>query len=131
MAEQTVELEPGQSEVVSFTAVPSVAKTYQVSADGLSGSFKAIPPTTATISGYVWDYRSWPYKTLPIMNAKVTVGFVSSYTDKYGKYEIANIPLGIYTITIEAAGYETNIVPSAALNEARTYSHSVYLNPVT
>jgi len=44
MAEQTVELEPGESRVVTFEAIPHEAKTYHVSVDGLSGSFKAVAP---------------------------------------------------------------------------------------
>jgi len=43
MAEQTVELAPGESRVISFEATPHEAKTYQVSVDGLTGSFKALP----------------------------------------------------------------------------------------
>jgi hypothetical protein len=39
MEQQTVTLLAGQSQVVSFTVTPTVAKTYQVSLDGLSGSF--------------------------------------------------------------------------------------------
>lgn len=42
MAEQTVELAPGESKEVSFEAVPQQAKTYLVSVNGLSGSFTAI-----------------------------------------------------------------------------------------
>jgi len=44
MAEQVVILNPGESQVVSFEAVPSVAKTYHVSVNGLSGSFNTIAP---------------------------------------------------------------------------------------
>ncbi|GAJ18934.1 unnamed protein product, partial [marine sediment metagenome] len=43
MAEQIVTLSPGEGKVVSFEATPTVVKTYQVSVDGLTGSFKAIP----------------------------------------------------------------------------------------
>ncbi len=42
MAEQIVTLQPSESKVVSFEATPTVAKTYQVSVDGLAGSFVAI-----------------------------------------------------------------------------------------
>lgn len=42
MAEQVVELAPNESKAVSFEAVPSVAKTYYVSVNGLTGSFVAI-----------------------------------------------------------------------------------------
>lgn len=41
MAEQIVELTPGESRVVSFEAVPKIAKTYRVSVNGLTGSFVA------------------------------------------------------------------------------------------
>lgn len=51
MAEQTIELAPGESREVTFEAVPQQAKTYHVSVNGLSGSFTAIKvPTTVTIS---------------------------------------------------------------------------------
>ncbi|GAI69592.1 unnamed protein product, partial [marine sediment metagenome] len=38
MTEQSVALQPGESKVVSFEATPTVAKVYQVSVDGLTGS---------------------------------------------------------------------------------------------
>ena len=44
MAEQSVSLNPGESRVVSFEAIPHEARTYQVVVDGLSGSFVAIAP---------------------------------------------------------------------------------------
>ncbi len=51
MAEQTIELAPGESREVTFEAVPQQAKTYSVSVDGLSGSFIATKvPTTVAIS---------------------------------------------------------------------------------
>ena len=43
MAEQSVTLNPGESKVVGFEAVPSVAKTYHVEVNGLAGSFVAVP----------------------------------------------------------------------------------------
>jgi len=47
MAEQTVSLAPGESKVVSFEVVPDVARTYSVTVDGLSGTFRA---TTAPVA---------------------------------------------------------------------------------
>lgn len=44
MAEQAITLEPGESKVVSFEVTPSTAKTYSVSVDGLTGSFRATSP---------------------------------------------------------------------------------------
>lgn len=49
MDEQTVSLQPGESMTVSFEVTPSVAKTYQVSVDGLSGSFRAVTAPIADI----------------------------------------------------------------------------------
>jgi hypothetical protein len=49
VAEQTVALNPGESETVSFEVTPSEAKTYSVSVDGLSGTFKATEAPTADI----------------------------------------------------------------------------------
>lgn len=40
MAEQSVTLQPGESKTVSFDVAPTVAKTYSVTVDGLSGSFR-------------------------------------------------------------------------------------------
>ena len=43
MAEQTIILGPGEGRTVSFKATPSKAKTYQVSVNGLTGSFVVTP----------------------------------------------------------------------------------------
>lgn len=50
MAEQTVTLQPNESKLVSFEAIPHEAKTYQVSVDGLAGSFRAVAPPPFTFS---------------------------------------------------------------------------------
>ena len=44
MAEQIVELTPGESKEVAFEVTPPEAREYQVSVDGLVGSFKVIGP---------------------------------------------------------------------------------------
>ena len=54
MAEQIVELAPGESKVISFEVTPHEAKTYQVQVDGLSGSFEAINPDLEFIE-FNWD----------------------------------------------------------------------------
>lgn len=64
MVEQTVELEPSESRVVTFEAVPSEARTYNVLVDGLSGSFRAIPlppPDGRFVIAYAWweDLADW------------------------------------------------------------------------
>lgn len=58
MAEQIVELAPGESKQVSFEAIPSAAKTYNVSVDGLTGSFKAIAPPSVDLVVGVFTFHS-------------------------------------------------------------------------
>ncbi|HUV56459.1 MAG TPA: hypothetical protein VMV84_04430 [Dehalococcoidales bacterium] len=54
MAEQSVTLDPGESKLVSFEAIPHEARTYQVKVDGLTGSFKAMAPpeSSALLTSY-------------------------------------------------------------------------------
>lgn len=62
MAEQVVELAPGKSKEVTFEATPHVAKTYSVSVNGLTGSFRAIelpPPSAEILEVAWWDGASW------------------------------------------------------------------------
>jgi len=64
VAQQTVSLAPGESKTVSFEVTPAVAKTYQVSVDGLYGSFVA---TTVPVA----DIR---VENLVVSPAEVNVG---------------------------------------------------------
>jgi len=49
MSEQSVTLQPGESKTVSFEVTPTEAKSYSVSVDGLSGSFRATEMPVADI----------------------------------------------------------------------------------
>ncbi|GAI26209.1 unnamed protein product [marine sediment metagenome] len=49
MAEQMVTLAPGESKAVSFEVIADVAKTYTVSVDGLTGTFRATTEPVADI----------------------------------------------------------------------------------
>ena len=49
VAQQAVTLQPGESKTVSFEVTPTVAKTYQVTVDGQSGSFRAVEVPVADI----------------------------------------------------------------------------------
>ena len=59
MAEQVVTLNPGESQVVSFEATPSEARTYQVAVNGLTGSFNAIalPERIGSFTLYATNFR--------------------------------------------------------------------------
>lgn len=49
MAQQSITLQPGESKTVTFEVSPAEAGTYQVSVDGLSGSFHAVAAPVADI----------------------------------------------------------------------------------
>lgn len=55
---KTVTLSPGQSRQVSFQVVPKEVGIYGVSVDGLTGSFRAIPPTEARVASIIWTGES-------------------------------------------------------------------------
>ncbi len=113
MAQQTVTLQPGESKVVSFEATPAIAKTFQVSVDGLTGSFKAVAPlpVTARLYGYITDNETGE----PVVgaNGKVYQDYDSKtadydiYTDENGFYEIIGmIPEVSASMYVYAGGYE-------------------------
>jgi len=72
MAEKTVTLQPGESQVVSFEATPLEARTYQVSVNGLTGSFKASEPSVVKF-GYVSSVR-FSYFSVPGSPTEPDVG---------------------------------------------------------
>ncbi|GAH84917.1 unnamed protein product [marine sediment metagenome] len=80
MAEQKVTLNPGESKLVNFEAVPSVAKTYQVSVNGLAGSFVAREAPAAEFA-YISDIRYSPFTVppLPGWNPEYSCGSRSDY----------------------------------------------------
>jgi len=49
VAGQTVSLQPGETKTVDFTYIPTVAKQFAVTADGLDGSFTAYAVPVADI----------------------------------------------------------------------------------
>ena len=84
MAKQTVTLNPGESQAVSFEAVPHEARTYRVAVNGLTRSFVAtLPPLDGRfVIAYAWweglpSWRQllasneWPANTSIITRWKV------------------------------------------------------------
>jgi len=105
MAEQTVTLQPGESKTVSFEVTPTVAKTYHVSVDGLSGSFVATVPV-ANLYGVVTDAATG----LPIEGVWVTATGPTTYTETHtgpdGSYLFENLEIGGYHIVFSHKDYE-------------------------
>lgn len=69
MAEQQITLTPGESKVVSFEIIPAEIRTYQVSLNGLTGSFVA---ALAAKFEYVSDIR-WTELTGPAWGFAIEV----------------------------------------------------------
>jgi hypothetical protein len=101
---QTVSLNPGETKSVPFTFTPMETGVYNVSVDGLSGSFEAIlvpVPQTGFISGHVFVAGG----TTPVVGATVIVDdIVVATTNTAGGY-IIELTVGNHVVTISAAGY--------------------------
>jgi len=67
-----------------------------------------VPPETATLYGAVIDANTG--NTLGGVLVEVVETGFSGYTDSSGNYEIANIPLGTYSIRFSLTGYETLVI---------------------
>jgi len=108
MAEQSVTLQPGESKVISFEAVPHEAKTYYVSVNGLSGSFiakvEAPPPGTANLYGIV-SSNGQPLSGVRVRIPSPLLEY-QDYTDDNGYYEILNLVLETYQVEFYLLGYE-------------------------
>lgn len=84
MAQQTVTLQPGESKLVSFEAIPHAAKTYNVKVDGLTGGFVA-SYASATLHGQVTDASN----NQRISGVKIIYDGQSTTTDAEGRYVIS------------------------------------------
>ncbi|GAI93311.1 unnamed protein product, partial [marine sediment metagenome] len=109
MAEQSVSLQPGESKVVSFEVTPTVAKVYQVSVDGLTGSFLATeaPPGPPPGEGIIWGFVTDSLTGEAVPDVKITLNGLVRYTAWAGQYEIRDIACQQYRIQFSKEGYET------------------------
>lgn len=100
MAEKTVTLQPGESQVIAFEAIPSKAKFYQVSVNGLSGSFRAIAPVPdVELIDFSWDAAQ------PFLTNSVHVASITLYNPTPWDWEYTiNVKLltGIFATTVTA-----------------------------
>lgn len=118
MAEQSVTLNPGESKAVSFEAIPHEAKTYQVSVDGLSSSFKVIAAPLATLYGVVKDASTGA----ALVGANVSLWspdggeFLLQTTTDSGNYRMENILPDNYMVVFRKDGYAI-VTKSVALKE--------------
>ena len=115
MAEKSVTLQPGESKLVSFEATPHEARSYQVSVDGLSGSFKtieAIPKlvTFSVVVSNIPSYAAGSYQWYIDYGGKMH-GMVDPqggvWTPISAPITVANVPpVGQLRVTLMAGPYE-------------------------
>lgn len=90
MAEQSVTLQPGESRIISFEAIPHDAKTYQVSVDGLIGSFTAATPAAALRIDIIsvpatcklWEPCGWEVAVTNVSGPAVSY-YLTEYRDNF------------------------------------------------
>jgi len=94
---KSVSLTPGQSKVASFVFTPAEARAYQVSVDGLSGSFIAAAEVIPQITNALWSvvFVEGPLGGYLV---KATIG-VSSPREFNGKLNIS-LPGDIAKVTL-------------------------------
>lgn len=125
MAEQSITLNPGESKTVSFEVIPAEARTYQVSVNGLSGSFSAVGAPPDVPEGFEISSLSFTPETtyiggpieISIMATNVShPGAPTFYFHING--EIIAVKLTSYAVPV---GETRRIYTTYTPTEARTY----------
>lgn len=123
VSEQTVELAPGESQVVSFEAVPQLAAVYKVTVNGLFGSFTAVGVADIRVENLVIEPIEVPVgETVSISVTATNIG-----TDVGSKTITCKIDGGIMAEkTVTLAPGESMVIPfETTPTEAKTYEISV------
>lgn len=85
------------------------------------------PPTgEAILQGLVTESEH----LLPIPFATVEFDGLSCSADENGEYQIVDIPLGTYTLTVRADGYKPKTI-TVTIKEPQSYTLDISLEPVT
>jgi len=114
--EQSLTLEPTESRTISFEAVPDVAKTYHISVDGLTGTFRA---TEAPVE--IVDFELAMPTVTP---ATITPGTAITIT-----CPITSACTKAQTITAKVIIYEGSILPGHGSVIATKTSPSFSISP--
>ena len=125
MAQQTVALAPGESKTVSFEVTPPVAKSYSVSVNGLTGSFKA------TSHGVTRSWKVTEADTgVPIEGVRVAINGTIAYTDASGNVSFSNLIIGKTYIVEFTSPYFARQVFSLTPTVAEVEVVNVQLYPI-
>ena len=88
---------------------------------GLLLSATALGQSTATVQGTVTDSKGSvvPSATVVVKN-KATSAERTAQTDADGNYQVAALPVGIYTIEVRANGFKTQLADQVSIQVAQT-----------
>jgi len=71
----------------------------------------------STISGFVYDDAGKPMEAATVNVQNTTTGFATNtVTDKKGYFELRDLPVGTYDITVSAVGAQTTLLKGNVLN---------------
>ncbi|HEX2456671.1 MAG TPA: carboxypeptidase-like regulatory domain-containing protein, partial [Vicinamibacterales bacterium] len=95
----------------------------------LCASMPAIAQTMAALQGRVIDPSGAPLPGAVIRVREKSIGFdVSVRADADGRYYVAAIPNGTYTVTAEATGFRTERIEALNVDVGRTLVRNFHLS---
>jgi len=93
-------------------------------------SFK-FPSCTTGPSGNLQGTVTDASTSLPIAGATVATGTFSTTTNASGFYQLANVPVGTYSVTASRYGYTPVTVPGVVISDGATTTQNFALTPAT
>src|SRR6185295_3788817 len=89
----------------------------------------ALAQSTATLQGTVSDSKGavLPNATVIVRN-RSTSSERTTQTDSDGNYQVAALPVGVYTIEVQAQGFKTQVADQVTLEVARTIVQNFQLD---
>jgi hypothetical protein len=85
------------------------------------GATSALGQSTATLQGTITDAKGavLPNATVTVRNQATSIER-KTQTDSSGSYQIAALPVGQYTVEVQAQGFRTESVSNLSIEVART-----------
>lgn len=100
---EVIPLEPGQAVI---TATASNGSTTEAIITVLPATGTVTGSVYSTVSSSVYDPE---LELVPLARAAVSIGSSRALTDDDGIFQLAQIPVGLQTIIVEASGYGTSV----------------------
>src|SRR4029453_2783916 len=87
---------------------------------GLLASSPALAQSTATVQGTVADPKGavLPNATITVRNRGTSVERTTQ-TDDSGNYQVAALPVGVYSVEVRAQGFKTQVADQVTVEVAK------------